>query len=354
MHITQISSREEWEAYMDVHAVTTFMQSWSWGEFEQSCGHEVGRLMVWDDTSRAVAALQYVILRSRRGTLLYVPHGPILRQDILPWSVWTTGISPDIQILSPILDVICQKLQEIARSSSCHFIRLNSSLPKHQSLTDYFSSQGYIAAPIYLTSENAAVLSLELPDGASLLDSMRKTTRYLIKKAVKEGVTIDISRDRSAVERFMKLYRVTTAREKFVGFGERYIRSEFEAFERYEDALILHARHGAQDLASALIIFTNNSAFYHQGASNHPKVPAPYLLQYRAMELARHRGCKYYNLWGTYIPHRTPRGWQGLTLFKTGFTKLIWSYLPTMDLPISPLYHLTRMYEQFIRFSRGV
>jgi lipid II:glycine glycyltransferase (peptidoglycan interpeptide bridge formation enzyme) len=227
-------------------------------------------------------------------------------------------------------------------------------LPKNTHFEELFYEFGYRNAPIYLTSENAAVLPLQEQNDDLLLANMRKTTRYLVNKAIKEGVTINIDTTGKKIQEFMQLYNVTTAREGFIGFGESYIKSEFEAFGRYNNAVILNANHKAQNLASALILFTKNAAFYHQGASNHPKVPAPYLLQWRAIQLAIERGCKYYNFWGTYIPGRTPKSWQGLTLFKLGFGTQIWNYLPTYDYPLSPSYHLTNIYERFIRIKRGV
>jgi len=356
MKIVSITERLQWETFMEQHGVTSFMQSWSWGEFEVSCSHEVLRFLVMD-TSHITAAVQVIVIRSKRGTFLYVPHGPIFNCELIPWSTWTESNDSDLSnfgVIEKTLKTIHKELIRIARARNCSFIRLNSSLPKNTHLEVLFQEFGYKKAPIYLTSENAAVLPLHEQSSESLLANMRKTTRYLVNKAIKEEVTVETDTTGEKIQEFMQLYNVTTAREGFVGFGENYIKSEFEAFGKYGNAVILNANHKAQNLASALILFTKNAAFYHQGASNHPKVPAPYLLQWRAIQLAIERGCKYYNFWGTYIAGRTPKSWQGLSLFKLGFGTQIWNYLPTYDYSLSPSYLLTNLYEHYIRIKRRV
>ncbi len=352
------NDRDRWVNFIDTHTVTTFMQSWAWGDFEESCGHRVVRYEVLDEDT-VVAVVQAFVLKSRRGTMLYVPHGPILHRDVLPWSAyddpsWCETHPDAVERIKMILDKVLDTLKDAGKTHECVCVRFNSSLPDYRPFASHLESLGYRQAPLYLTSENAAVLSLEVPDLDTLRASMRKTTRYLIHKAMKDEVTIEADSSTGAVDHFMKLYHETTQRERFVGFSPHYIQKEFEAFGRDGNAYILHARHKASYLASALIIFTNSAAFYHQGASSHSKIPAPYLLQWEAIKMAHARGCKYYNFWGTYIQGRTPRSWQGLTLFKTGFTKRIWKYVPTYDLPLRPWYVATQAYESLVRLSRGV
>ncbi len=356
MKIDHIASRDLWEEFINAHSVTTFMQSWSWGDFEVSCGHDVYRFFVID-ADGPIAAVQAILIRSKRGKFLYVPHGPILHQELMPWSRWTDSSNsevPNFGMVEKSLESVHRELVSIAHDHDCAFIRMNSSLPKNNYLEEMFHDFGYKDAPIYLTSENAAVLNLENQDEDRLMTNMRKTTRYLIHKAEKEQVTVTIDTSGESIADFMKLYDITTKRGKFIGFEENYIKREFEAFEKYDTAVIINAYHKAQNLASALILFTKSSAFYHQGASNHPKVPAPYLLQWRAIQLAIERGCNFYNFWGTYIPGRTPKTWQGLSLFKQGFGTQEWSYLPTYDYPLKLSYYLTNIYERYVRLKRGV
>jgi lipid II:glycine glycyltransferase (peptidoglycan interpeptide bridge formation enzyme) len=108
-------------------------------------------------------------------------------------------------------------------------------------------------------------------------------------------------------------------------------------------------------LTASIIIFTKSTAFYHQGASLHTKIPATYLLQWEAIKEAKNRGCQLYNFWGIYDeqkPDRTPTSWQGLTLFKTGFSGQIKRFLPTQDYIVSKKYYLTYLWEKFLMWKR--
>lgn len=77
-----------------------------------------------------------------------------------------------------------------------------------------FRDLGFKMAPIYLHSEDFWMLPLDKSED-ELLVGMRKTTRYLIRKAVRDGVTIEKRTDEKAVEDFYKIYEKTVERERF-------------------------------------------------------------------------------------------------------------------------------------------
>ena len=207
---------------------------------------------------------------------------------------------------------------------------------------------------------------------------MRKTTRYLIRKAQREGVIIEKRTGEKAVDDFWKIYQETARRENFVPFSKSFIEEEFNVFNKTGNALFLFGKvknnvipdlirnpdkmdsrlrgndNNTSYLASALIIFTKSTAFYHQGASIHTKIPVTYLLQWEAIKEAKKRGCQIYNFWGILQAGRSPKNWQGLTLFKTGFGGRQIDYLPTQDFVISRRYYLTYLYEKFLAWRRGV
>ena len=187
-----------------------------------------------------------------------------------------------------------------------------------------------------------------------LLSQMRKTTRYLIRKAPKDGITIIKKTSKESVDDFWKLYEKTALREHFIPFSKQYITDEFTEFARNNNAVFFFAKKGEEYLASALIDFTKSTGFYHQGASVHTKYPAPYLLQWEAIKESKRRGCKSYNFWGILQPGRSPKNWQGLTMFKQGFGGFQTDYVTTQDYIISPKYYLSYTYELYLKWKRGV
>ncbi|MFO0704274.1 MAG: peptidoglycan bridge formation glycyltransferase FemA/FemB family protein [Patescibacteria group bacterium] len=358
LKITETQNRDVWEKFISENAFTTFMQSWDFGNFENNTGHKAKRYLITVNNILQ-AVCQVIVIKAKKGSFLYIPHGPIFEKNLIPVESYQNEnfeFSENQKIiLKNIFSEIYSFLKKIAAQEKCSFIRFNTSLPNNPKLLKCINSSNMHFAPIYLTSENACVIDLRGKNTDTLLQNMRKTTRYSIKKSMKEAVSISQKPKEEFFEIFLKLYEETTSREGFTGFSESYLREEFEAFEKENNTITFIASQNSHNLAAGLFIKTNNALFYHQGASNHPKVPAPYLLQWHAILFALESGCQFYNFWGTYIPHRTPKSWTGLSLFKEGFGTQTWSYIPTYDIVIDyPRYIITNLIERYIRLKRQV
>ncbi|PJE58101.1 MAG: hypothetical protein COU81_02450, partial [Candidatus Portnoybacteria bacterium CG10_big_fil_rev_8_21_14_0_10_36_7] len=184
---------------------------------------------------------------------------------------------------------------------------------------------------------------------------MRKTTRYMIRKAEKEGVEIEVSADISKVKDFNKIYQATVSRQHFVPYSLSYLQKEFEAYLKSNDALLFFAKYKGEILSSAIIIFYGKEAFYHHGASiqKYPKIPASYLLQWSVIKKAKKRGCEFYNFWGIAPENKKNHPWVGLTIFKKGFGGFEEAYVPAQDLVVSGKYWFTYIIESVRRIKRG-
>lgn len=356
--IKEITDKKEWESFIDTHCITTFMQSWDFGVFENNTGHGVKRIAITDNNN-ILAICQIIIIKAKKGSFLFIPHGPVISQDILPIESYKNQnfqfSENQKSVIKNIFVTLYEFSKTVAKEQKCSFIRYNTSLPNNKILIECTRYKNMVLAPIYLTSENGCVLDISSNNADVLLQNMRKTTRYSIKKAEKDGATVIQKPKDEFFADFLKLYEETTIREGFSGFSEKYLRYEFEAFERDNNSVALVSEINSKPVAAGLFIKTKNCLFYHQGASNHPKIPAPYLLQWKAINIAKDFGCKYYNFWGTYIPGRTPKSWLGLSLFKQGFGATNWSYIQTFDLVIDwKKYLFTHAIELFIRLRRGV
>jgi len=305
-----------------------------------------------------------------------------------------------------ILSTLVNYLTEIAKKEKFDFIRIAPVLSNNPENKDLFKNLGFKDSPIYMHAERIWQLPLGLP-ADKLLEQMRKSTRYSINRAIRENVMIEKRTDQKSIDDFLEIYKQTATREQFIPFSPKFIQNEFESFNQNNNALFLFAiinnknnnktkflspvsclskqalsdssqceverKASSPDLqlgcgvtwrknfsfidntiASALIIFTKSTAFYHQGATTHAKVPGSHLLQWEAIKEAKKRGCQYYNFWGIHQPGRTPKNWDGLSLFKQGFGGEQIDYLTTQDLILSPKYYLTYWYEKYLNWRRGV
>jgi len=342
MIIKEINKYSDWTEFFNDLGSPSFLQSWEWGEVEKKQGYDVIRYGLYGEND-LLAVFQIIKIRAKRGSFLFIPHGPIIKTQNSKLKAQN------------FYETIKQYLITLAKKEGFDFIRISPILVDNEDSRRLFQSLGFRQAPIYMHAETVWVINLDQSE-EELLAAMRKTTRYLIKKALRESVVIEKSTENSIINRFWEIYEKTAAREKFTPFSKSMITDEFNQFNQRQNAVFLSGKSSQEKnyLASALIVFTNSTAFYHQGASIHTKIPVTYLLQWEAIKEAKKRGCKYYNFWGILKKGRTPKAWSGLTLFKQGFGGQQIDYVPTQDYIVSSKYWLTWTYENLLNLKRGV
>jgi len=345
MENKQILSQQTWTSFFDQNGSPSFLQSWEWGELQKKLGYKIERIGLYDNTVLKGIAL-LIKIRAKRGSFLFIPHGPIILNSSQNSKLKT-------QIEQKIISKLFDYLKIIAIKEKFDFIRIAPILIDTKGNKQIFQNIGFKDAPIYMHAERIWLLDITKNED-ELLSQMRKTTRYLIRKAPKDGITIIKKTSKESVDDFWKLYEKTALREHFIPFSKQYITDEFTEFARNNNAVFFFAKKGEEYLASALIDFTKSTGFYHQGASVHTKYPAPYLLQWEAIKESKKRGCKSYNFWGILQPGRSPKNWQGLTMFKQGFGGFQTDYVTTQDYIISPTYYLSYTYELYLKWKRGV
>jgi len=325
-----------WNSYAVSERFHTFLHSWNWGEFQKSLGHVVRRLGIFEDSHLLGIAL-IVTVRARRGTFLFCPHGPFL----------------DIE-RRDAYEALLSFLRGAAQLDKASFIRLSPITKLSQQSLDFFRLLDFRRAPMHMHTDFSWILDVRNSEDA-LLHAMRKTTRYSIRKAQKEGVRIVQSCDRAELSAFYKVYALTVKRQHFVPFSEEYISKEFDAFQQDDHIRIFHAYYRDQVLSSAIVVFTANSGFYHHGASTltFPKIPAAYLLQWEIIRTCRMRGYSWYNFWGIAPENIKHHPWEGTTLFKKGFGGFSEAYVPAQDYVLERKYWLNFAIESFRRWKRG-
>jgi lipid II:glycine glycyltransferase (peptidoglycan interpeptide bridge formation enzyme) len=170
---------------------------------------------------------------------------------------------------------------------------------------------------------DTVILSLE-GDDEVLLGAMKPKTRYNIRLAEKKGVLVRCGTVEE-LSLWYELYRETAERDG-IGLHEYgYYRRLFDLAETYSGKKpllrLLLATAEEKLLAGIIVAVFDEHAFYLYGASSNEmrNYMASYLLQWRAMVLAKSLGARDYDLFG--IPPRDDPGhaMYGLFRFKTGF-----------------------------------
>lgn len=339
MQIKEITSRDIWENFLRECPEKTFLQSWSWGEFQKSSGNKIWRLGVFERNELAAAAL-LIKVKAKRGTFLFLPHGPAVKT----------------QLLRPkILEVLVAEFKKIAKEERAAFIRISPIWERNEENIRMFKDLGFRGAPLHMHAELTWELDIRLPE-EKILSGMRKTTRYLIRQAEKNpDIEIVKSKDISDLGTFNRIYQETVFRHHFVPFSMDYLQKQFQALSSSNEILIFLGKYKEKVTSSAVVVYWQNCAFYHHGASlsEYNKWSVSYLLQWEAIKEAKKRGCEFYNFWGIAPNDRKNHPWAGLTLFKQGFGGYKKEYVKNQDLPLSLVYWLTYLLEMVRRFKRG-
>lgn len=329
-----IEDKETWEGFLLSGSRQPFFQSWNWGEVQERLGNTIYRLGLYKGMQLLGICL-VVEIRAKRGSHFHLRHGPLL-----------TNFPSQ---LDPLLTFIKEK----AKERGVDFIRMSPLLEANTFDISLLRSRGFRNSPIHnMDAENAWALDLDTSE-EELLSGMRKTTRYLVRKAQTLPIEISTRTNPSDFKSFMNLYETTSKRHKFI--PHRGVAEEFAIFTKTDEAKLFIARYKKKVLAGALVIFYGNQAVYHHGASSdeYRKIPAAYAVQWEAIKEAKKQGKKLYNFWGVVPPEKPKHPWQGLTLFKMGFGGRRVNFIHAQDLPLNVNYWKTYAIETAWRIRRG-
>lgn len=336
MEIKEIKNKNVWEGFLLECEEKTFLDSWNWGEFQRLEGNKIWRLGVYDNNELVACALVIKIV-AKRGTFLFLPHCPVGK--------------------SKTLGVLTNKLKEVAKKEKASFIRVAPIWEKNEENIKVFRDLGFRDAPIHMHPEVTWELDITSSE-EELLMMMRKTTRYLIKQALKNSnIEIVKSQNIKDLEKFNEVYCATARRHKFVPFSPNYLKNQFLCFSPDNQILIFLGEYNGKIISSAIAVYWQGIGFYHHGASlsEYNKIPVSYLLQWEAIKEAKRRGCVLYDFWGYVDPKIQPKHpWAGPTFFKMGFGGRAYEYVKTQDYPLSSKYWLIYLFEKIRRTKRGL
>lgn len=281
----------------------SFLQSKAWEQTNQALGHKTFRI-------DGVLVIKIV---AKRGTYLLIPHATKFPESII----------------------------DLGKQEQCDFIRVCPLMPDTPENRLKFKSLKFKPSPLHVHPEFALILDIT-PSEELLLKNMRKTTRYLIKK---NAIATEISTRVEDIERFWKLYQLTAKRQEFVPFSKDSIEKEFRAFG--DSAFWVFTEY-----AAAMIVMTEDEAFYHHGSSTHHPT-ASYAVQWVAIREAKRRGKRYYNFWGVWPDDMPNHPQAGLSQFKRGFGGTVEAYVHAQDLPLTSRYWVTYTIEKIRKLQRG-
>lgn len=277
------------------------LQSESWRLFQAASGRETKLLFGKGYLASSIIHELPVV-----GKYMYIPRGPVVREAEADYAECLAGLLVE------------------GKKIGARWIRIEPTDDEFLRYVENIRKKGKIKglwkAPHDMQPREVLVLDIT-PDRETLLSSMKSKTRYNIRLAEKKEVQVFSTQERVYQDIFIRLIETTARRKGIVTHPRRYYQKFFQTFPKESWDLVV-AMKDHKVLAANVIAYCGEWAYYlHGGTSDDDRESmAPFLLQWRSIEIAKMRGCRYYDFGGVNV--RVKQGniaWEGITRFKQGF-----------------------------------
>lgn len=337
MKYLEIRDKNQWDTLITSEFDSSFFQSWNWGEFQKKMGKEVIRIGFFDG-DKNFAAAQGIVINAKRGKYLYVRNGPV--------AGWKSQIQNDFIISS---------LKEIAKQKGLWFIRISPLVETDSEKSILLKKMNFPVSPMYdVDALDTWILDITQTE-EEMLEQMRKSTRYEIRKARKEGVEIVIDKEGKYIDEFYEIYLDTVKRQKWIGYTKEFIKTQFDEFKKDSSIRLYLAKYQGKFISASIFVYYGDSTYYHYSGSltEFKKIPGTSLIHWENIKYSKSIGKKKYNFWGITPENKPNHPWHGLSFYKKGFGGYEKRWLKTQDIPISPLYWITNIFEKFDKWKKG-
>ena len=327
--IKEIREKSIWEQFVLSDENGSFLQSWNWGEFQQTMGEKVFRLGIFEKEKLTGVSL-LIKIHAKRSDHLICPAGPLIN-----WGK------------TNYFKALIEYFKKLGQKESVSFIRIRPPVEQTRKNRRFFKDLGFIPAAMHLHAERTWLLDI-IPEEDILLSNMRKTTRYLIRKAEREGVEVFQSQEMKNVDHLYRLQKEAVSRHRFTPFSQKHFENIASIFFQEDQASLFLAKYKGEIISAAMIMFYGRQAVYHYAAtsSKYPKIPSSCLLVWKAILESKKRNFKTFNFWGIAPPNRLDHRFAGVTLFKKGFGGYGKVFLHAHDLPLSSSYLINLLVEK--------
>ena len=209
-----------------------------------------------------------------------------------------------------------------------------------------------------------ATLKIDLKESENeILQSFRKTTRYEIRKAIKNpDVSVGIEDNEKGWRAFCKLQKNMSKRT-----NTGYLSHEaVERLSRFwlrngEGGTILIMRYKGSTVGGAIIIRSNGVAIYKAGASDRAisGLSTSHMLLWEAIKWAKNHQCYSFDMGGYSLVARPGDALWGINIFKKGFShnatpvRFVANHILVLNRPLYWVWILGKFLKQRLKFGRG-
>lgn len=282
---------------------------------------------------------------SRQHTIAYAPYGPELEPSQDQQGLFLEELS---ESLRPFLPKNCISIRydlfwESLWANGRQYYDLEGRWlgPPEKSMQELrfnMNTIGWNFQKAFSNNLPSNTLFLDLTKSPEeMLLRMKPKTRYNIGLASRKGVEVkEIDIEDLGV--WYAMYGETAARNQFSLHDLDYFRAVMKAKNEQTDTevILLLAQHEGTPLAAMFLVLAGGRASYLYGASSaeNKHLMGPYALQWKAINIARLRGCSDYDMFGVSPSPDPHHPLYGLYRFKAGFGGQLFHSMGCWDYPI--------------------
>lgn len=319
-----------WQEVIKKFPEANFLQSPNYGKMNEILGDKV----VEEDFGGKGRAL-IIVRNAKRGRYLEIPCGPLL------------DYSNEELVASAF-----KRIAEIAKKEKCVFVRVRPQLINTPANLQTLADLGIKKSPMHLAAEHTVIIDLGKSEDELLAD-MRRQTRYEVRRAAKQGITVEKMQGEEIFKEFHKVQAETAKRQGFVPPNLKTLMAEREAFGNNIAIYVAKTSEGSP-IAYGMIIKDGKEGDYYEAASTdlNRKMPGAYALLWQVMKDLKAEGYERFNLWGIAPTGQPNHRYAGVTTFKTGFGGEVVEYVPAHDLVISKVRYMADFAFETLRKKR--
>ena len=260
---TSSSQKELWNQFV-VQNNGSFLQSYQWGEFQESLGRKIWRL---DGEEWQALAIKHNLPLGKN--YLYCPRGPVVERT-----------ADSEQRTKLTISGFLKEIKKIAGQEKSIFFKIEPDIDLK------FSDFGLAESPRQIQPLKTLILDISKSE-EKILDQMHPKTRYNIRLAQRKGIKVKIASEINADESkiFLNLLEETAKRDKFYLHSQEYYQKMLEVLGREGMVKLFLAQYQDRIITANLVIFFGQTAVYLHGASDYSfrNLMAPYLVQWQTI-----------------------------------------------------------------------
>ncbi len=336
---TRRPSYEEWEGFIKTLPYKSFLMSYAWSIFLKEYFKEIVFWAGYQDNKLSVV-FSGVVHKAKRGKFLEFRHGPFC-----DWG--------NIELSNEVLEF----LREKAKSLRVWGVRFHPYVPvkKWQEIKKQIRSRVFSSQLHERDYTRTAILDLKGKGFQDIFKNFSKTHKKRIRRAQRLDLkVIDDTKNLTYFDWFLDIYYSTV---RFKGWRDKpkeYYKLFIDIFRKYNLARFYVILYKKTPIYGSIHIFYQNTVWPFISATDlqYRKLSPSYFFRAWILDKVIKEGYLRYDFAGI-GPDDPSNPLFGVRMHKLGFGAKEVLFAHVQELAVSPLWHLTRLYEWFERKRLG-